>query len=55
MSRFFVRKGRYELSQGRYRAALKELTRAATRDPLWSGPWRLAMKMLVSSASRRRT
>src|SRR5690554_6825465 len=55
MSRFFVRKGRYELSQGRYRAALKELARAATRDPLWSGPWRLAMKMLVNPASRRQT
>ncbi|AMQ87246.1 glycosyltransferase family 2 protein [Marinobacter sp. LQ44] len=55
MSGFLVRKGRYELSQGRYRTALKELARAATNDPFWSGPWRLAIKMLVSSASRGRT
>ncbi|MBY5961832.1 glycosyltransferase [Marinobacter nauticus] len=55
MSRFFVRKGRYELSQGRYRIALADLGKSLANDPLWSGPWRLAMKTLISPVSVRRT
>ncbi|WP_372966646.1 glycosyltransferase [Marinobacter sp.] len=47
LSRFYVRKGRYELSSGRPGLASKELARALWLNPLWSGPWRFAAKLAV--------
>lgn len=48
LSRFYIRKGRYELSAGRPMLAGKELVRAVGQNPFWSGPWRLAAKLAIT-------
>ncbi|RMJ06142.1 MULTISPECIES: glycosyltransferase [Marinobacter] len=47
LSRFYHRKGRYELSVGRSRSAGRDLGRSLLQYPVWSGPWRLAAKLAV--------
>lgn len=48
LSRFYTRKGRYELFAGRVNQACRELSRAVRLDPFWSGPWRFAIKLLLT-------
>lgn len=52
LSRFYVRKARYELSVGRIGIAFKELLRALFRDPFWFGPWRVLAKLVIHSLHR---
>ncbi|MDX5298164.1 MAG: glycosyl transferase, partial [Gammaproteobacteria bacterium] len=48
LSKFYTRKGRYELSVKRRRDALKDGWRALASDPFWQGPWRLLAKILLA-------
>lgn len=48
LSKFYTRKGRYELSVKRRRDALKDGGRALASDPFWQGPWRLLAKILLA-------
>ncbi len=55
LSAFHVRKGRYELAQGRRGRAFRELLRAIRETPLWAGPWRLGGKLVLGLLSGRPT
>lgn len=54
LSYFFIRKGRYEYSSGQRRQAFRSLLRSLSKDPFWMGPWRFAVKMLLTSSRGRR-
>lgn len=54
LSYFFIRKGRYEYSSGHRRQAFRSLLRSLSKDPFWMGPWRFAVKMLLTSSRGRR-
>ncbi|WP_226596280.1 glycosyltransferase family 2 protein [Marinobacter nauticus] len=54
LSYFFIRKGRYEYSAGQRRQAFRSLLRSLSKDPFWMGPWRFAVKMLLTSSRGRR-
>lgn len=48
LSRFYHRKGRYELSVGRSKSAARDLGRSLVQYPAWLGPWRLAAKLAIN-------
>ncbi len=52
LSRFYIRKGYYELSAGRYCRATRELFRGLSMDPFWRGPWRLIAKLMLQRLRR---
>jgi hypothetical protein len=52
LSRFYIRKGYYELSAGRRCRALREWLRGLSMDPFWRGPWRLIAKLALQSLRR---
>jgi len=48
LSRFYVRKARYELSVRRLWSAWRGFVTAVKYDPFWLGPWRFLAKLAVS-------
>ncbi|WP_031210525.1 MULTISPECIES: glycosyltransferase [unclassified Marinobacter] len=54
LSYFFIRKGRYEYSSGQRRQAIRSLLRSLSKDPFWMGPWRFAVKMVLTFSRGRR-
>ena len=49
LSRFLVRRSRYEMAVGKRKKSLLSILEAAKNDPLWAGPWRALAKLVLKS------
>jgi hypothetical protein len=48
LSRFFVRRSRYEMAVGKHKNSLLSIIEAVKKDPFWAGPWRALVKLILA-------